>query len=101
VLALLSDTPLGADPGIPTLGAQGLKDFDYQGWYGLFAARGTPAPVLAYARQMKALLQEEKLTRLIVGVGSTPAYLDHEDAVRFVREEIDRHKRILEEFKPN
>jgi tripartite-type tricarboxylate transporter receptor subunit TctC len=34
-------------PDLPTLGEGGVKGFDYEPWYGVFAPRGTPAPIIA------------------------------------------------------
>jgi tripartite-type tricarboxylate transporter receptor subunit TctC len=37
---------LAALPNVPTLDEQGLKGFDVKVWHGLYAPKGTPAPVL-------------------------------------------------------
>lgn len=34
-------------PNLPTLDEAGVKKFDYSPWYGYFAPKGTPAPILA------------------------------------------------------
>jgi tripartite-type tricarboxylate transporter receptor subunit TctC len=37
---------LSALPNVPTLDEQGLKGFEVKVWHGLYAPKGTPAPVL-------------------------------------------------------
>lgn len=37
---------LGALPNVPTLDEQGLKGFEVKVWHGMYAPKGTPAPVL-------------------------------------------------------
>ena len=33
-------------PNLPTIAESGVKSFDYEPWYGLFAPKGTPAPIV-------------------------------------------------------
>ena len=37
---------LAALPNVPTLDEQGLKGFDVKVWHGMYAPKGTPAPIL-------------------------------------------------------
>ena len=39
-------TRLSALPNVPTLSEQGLKGFEVKVWHGMYAPKGTPAPVL-------------------------------------------------------
>ena len=39
-------TRLSALPNVPTLNEQGLKGFEVKVWHGMYAPKGTPAPVL-------------------------------------------------------
>jgi tripartite-type tricarboxylate transporter receptor subunit TctC len=45
-LAITSDHPSPAFPGVPTVAEAGLPDYVVEGWYGLIAPAGTPPDVL-------------------------------------------------------
>jgi tripartite-type tricarboxylate transporter receptor subunit TctC len=60
-LALLSRKRSALLPALPTAREQGLADFEAVLWYGLFTARGTPAPII------------DKLNAAVVGVLNTPS----------------------------
>ena len=34
-------------PQLPTLSEAGIKDFEFETWYGIFVPRGTPASIVA------------------------------------------------------
>jgi tripartite-type tricarboxylate transporter receptor subunit TctC len=36
----------GPLPDVPTLAEEGVRDYEYAAWYGLFAPAGTPQPIL-------------------------------------------------------
>jgi tripartite-type tricarboxylate transporter receptor subunit TctC len=46
VYGVTSLNRLSALPNIPTLNEQGLKGFEVKVWHGMYAPKGTPAPVL-------------------------------------------------------
>jgi tripartite-type tricarboxylate transporter receptor subunit TctC len=56
-IAMMSKQRLGLLPMLPSAHEQGLADFDASSWYGIFAARGTPAPIMQklYAATLAAL----------------------------------------------
>ena len=45
-IAMMSKQRLGLLPTLPSAHEQGLANFDASSWYGIFAAKGTPAPIL-------------------------------------------------------
>jgi tripartite-type tricarboxylate transporter receptor subunit TctC len=45
-IAMMSKGRLGLLPALPSAHEQGLADFDASSWYGIFAPKGTPAPIL-------------------------------------------------------
>ncbi len=74
-------------PQIPTMAEGGLKGFEVNNWYGLFAPAGTPREIVArlHAETAKALAAPEVKTRLldagIIATSSTPeAFAAHIDA---------------------
>src|SRR5215467_3204410 len=45
-IAMMSKQRLGLLPALASAYEQGLTNFDASSWYGIFAAKGTPAPIL-------------------------------------------------------
>jgi len=45
-IAMMSKQRLGLLPMLPSAHEQGLANFDASSWYGIFAPKGTPAPIL-------------------------------------------------------
>jgi tripartite-type tricarboxylate transporter receptor subunit TctC len=80
-LAVSSPTRFRGMPTVPTVSESGVaKDFDVRTWAGLFAPKGTPAPIVAQlnAAVQQSLARPEVKARLqeVVGgdvQGSTPA----------------------------
>jgi len=66
-------------PDVPTMIEAGVPGYEVNVWYGLFAPRGTPKPVVAkmaadVSRQLKSPDFQERLTALGVdAAGTTPA----------------------------
>lgn len=54
VFGVTTPNRLAALPNVPTLDEQGLKGFEIKVWHGLYAPKGTPAPVL---EKLNAALQ--------------------------------------------
>jgi tripartite-type tricarboxylate transporter receptor subunit TctC len=46
VFGVTTHNRLAALPNVPTLDEQGLKGFEVKVWHGMYAPKGTPAPVL-------------------------------------------------------
>lgn len=98
-VALASPTRLPSLPNVPTSTEAGLPEFQIQGWYALFAPKGTPAPVVARlnAALRKAVANAEYQKKLDA-LGSyvapdgeiTPDYLK-----AFVPREIEKFKSFL------
>lgn len=71
-------------PNVPTFEEQGVKQLDFNGWFGLLAPKGTPAPLLEkIAGAAKALAGDKAFSDRMAAqgydwVGSTPATLQTE-----------------------
>jgi len=69
-------------PNVPTVQEAGVPDFDVSVWYGVFAAPGTPAPIVQKlnAEFIRAMNVPEVKKQIessgYLVVGSTPAELD-------------------------
>jgi tripartite-type tricarboxylate transporter receptor subunit TctC len=80
ILAAIGPGRSPAAPQVPTLGEQGMVDLD--GWYGVFAPRGVPAPIVERlsAEFDKAIkdpeIRDKMLTASLGPVGGTPKDFD-------------------------
>jgi tripartite-type tricarboxylate transporter receptor subunit TctC len=63
VLAVATDSRSPALPSVPTSTEAGMPDFKAETWTGLFAPKGTPAPVLARLREAVAYALADPATR--------------------------------------
>ena len=78
-------------PGIPTMIELGYKDVEYYIWAGLFAPKGTPAPVIARLRDaMRQVMRDPAVTSVFVKAGSPPAYMDQPEFAKFVEADAKR-----------
>jgi tripartite-type tricarboxylate transporter receptor subunit TctC len=75
----------------------GLRDFNIDGWYGLFAPAGTPTTVVAKLHSAFAAAMQDVLTRQRVEAASLsmPAVQTPESFGRFVESEIRRWEPIV------
>ena len=85
-------------PDVPTIAESGVAGFDVSVWYGIFAAAGTPAPIVQrltaeFIRARRAPDAKEKIEAAGYDiVGSTPAELD-----AHVKLEIARWAKVVKE----
>lgn len=99
-LAMTTTERSPALPDVPTVGEQGLKNFNAQGWFALFAPAGTSSIIInriqgEVANAMKIPEFRERFLRDgAVPVGGTPAQLD-----KLVRSEIAMWTRLVKEAK--
>jgi tripartite-type tricarboxylate transporter receptor subunit TctC len=97
-LAVTTATRSPVLPGVPTVQEAGVPGFDVSVWYGVFAAAGTPQPIVQklnaeFIRAMNVPEVKERVEALgYQVVGSTPAQLD-----AHVRSEITRWARVVKE----
>jgi tripartite-type tricarboxylate transporter receptor subunit TctC len=85
-------------PGVPTASEAGFKDYEAIGWFGLMATAGTPPAIVEQlsaevARAMATpTLRERTLEQGATPVASKPAEFE-----RFVRDEVAKWTRIIQE----
>jgi tripartite-type tricarboxylate transporter receptor subunit TctC len=78
-------------PNVPTMIEQGYKDVEYYIWAGLFAPKGTPAPVITRLRDaMREVMKDSAVTSIFVKANSPPAYLDQSEFQKFVDDDAKR-----------
>jgi tripartite-type tricarboxylate transporter receptor subunit TctC len=87
-LAVTGPARIEALPGVPTLKEAGVPDVEITTWFGLWAPKGTPQPVIdrLNASARKALASAE-LKRQLAAQGDAPVGSSVADFSAFVRAE--------------
>jgi tripartite-type tricarboxylate transporter receptor subunit TctC len=71
VYGTTSLTRLAALPNVPTLNEQGLKGFEVKVWHGMYAPKGTPAPVLEKINAaLRAAMQDPVVVQRLADLSS-------------------------------
>lgn len=75
--AVTSDKPAAALPKLPVASESGLPGFRLSIWYGLWAPKGTPKPVLdKLTKGLHAALQDKVIRERMAQLGAEPVTLD-------------------------
>jgi tripartite-type tricarboxylate transporter receptor subunit TctC len=78
-------------PDVPTFLERGYAGVEYYIWAGLFAPKGTSAPVIARLRDaMREVMKNPQVTDVFVKAASPPAYLDQPEFQAFVDADAKR-----------
>ena len=73
MLVVLGPSRVRGAPELPTAVETGFADLTYRGFFGLFAPKGTPSPIVArLADATRTVLADEDLQRLFVASGFEP-----------------------------
>jgi tripartite-type tricarboxylate transporter receptor subunit TctC len=84
-------------PEVPTLASQGLPEYDMTLWFGMWAPSGTPIPVVQKLNAaVNAIVFEPAVKEQFTKLGIEPAPMKPDEFARFVRNEIDVYKRIVQ-----
>ena len=93
-LAVSSAKPSRSLPDVPTVAEKGFPGFEAGSWFGFFAPKGTPAPVIALlnrtVNEILPSLEEQMVREGADPVGGTP-----EQFGRFTQKEFDKWATIV------
>lgn len=82
-------------PELPTI-AESLPGFSNDGWYGIFAPAGTPAPIINKLNaEMKRALANAEFSKHVESIGMQPASSTPEELREWVRSELARWKKAV------
>jgi tripartite-type tricarboxylate transporter receptor subunit TctC len=97
--AVTSTERAPALPNLPTTAEAGLKDFQYTVWYGLFAPKGTPKPVLDKLNAaLNVALKDETVKTRLAALGAqpvTPERATPDALAKHLKSEIDKWTPII------
>lgn len=101
VLGVATATRLATLPAIPTLAETGLKGFEIEGWYGLFAPARTPAIAAAWlSGQVNGFFSSTAIRSHLRGSGLEPATLTPEQFATRIHSEADKWAPLLRASRP-
>ncbi len=83
-------------PNVPTVAESGLPEYDYEVWFGLWAPKNTPRPIVEklYAEIQKALDSPDVKKRITEDTG-TPMKMPLADIEPFVKSEIAKWADVI------
>lgn len=82
-------------PELPTV-AESLPGFTNNGWYGIFAPAGTPAPIINKLNaEMKRALANAEFTKHVESIGMEPASSTPQELREWVRSELARWTKVV------
>ncbi|HSZ67619.1 MAG TPA: tripartite tricarboxylate transporter substrate binding protein [Xanthobacteraceae bacterium] len=83
-------------PNVPTVAESGLPEYDYEVWFGLWAPKNTPRPIVEklYAEIQKALDNPDVKKRITEDTG-TPMKMPLADIEPFVKSEIAKWADVI------
>jgi tripartite-type tricarboxylate transporter receptor subunit TctC len=95
-LAVTSAKRSPAVPDLPTVAESGVPGFDVTAWFGLWAPKGTPKPVVdTLIKAAKQALKSPKLDALFATQGATAGTLFGPDLGAFVQKERQRWSKLI------
>jgi len=95
-LAVASPSRAPGFPDVPTSTEGGVPTYQVATWYGLWAPKGTPQPVIdAMTAEMKKALGSDELKAAWAGLGANPPNLWGPDFGRFVGSEVKRWAEVV------
>jgi tripartite-type tricarboxylate transporter receptor subunit TctC len=85
-------------PDVPTVIENGLPDFDAGSWFGFFAPKGTPEPIIAQLnRTVNEILAMPSIEKQLIREGADPAGGTSAAFGQFVQREYEKWKVIVRE----
>jgi len=95
-----TNTRVAALPDLPTVAEGGLAGFEVSVWHGLYAPRGTPAPVQArVTRALQVAMRDESIARRFGDLGTAPVSVERatgEYHRRFWTADVARWRPIIQ-----
>ena len=95
-IAVTSPRRIGVYKSVPTLEEQGLKDMNYEDWYGVFAPAGTPPERIAYLnRAITQVLKSPAASQKIIDGGGEVVAGTPEQLAAQLKQDIARWGRVV------
>lgn len=97
-LAVASAKRSRALPNVPTMAEAGVKDFEYDIWYALFAPANTPAGAVENASAtLRRALSDPEVANQLIAQGAEPAPTTSQELSRFIQDDTARWAKLVKE----
>lgn len=97
-LALAAPQRSPTIPDVPTAKEAGLDGYEVTTWYGVFAPKNTPAPVIDRMRkEIATALASDYIKEAWAKAGSPVPAMGHEDFAKFIGSEIARWGKVVKD----
>jgi tripartite-type tricarboxylate transporter receptor subunit TctC len=95
-LAITSKTRSPLMPDVPTVAESGLPDFEYHTWFGLWAPKNTPRPVVEKLHaEVKKALSDPTVREKIAATAGQPSMMALADIEPFLKAEIAKWAEVV------
>ena len=85
-------------PNIPTLDESGLKGFEVDAWYAVYAPAGTPPDIVRKINEaLRRTLADPEVSKRLAEVGFEPLYMTPEDTTRRARADRERWGKVIQQ----
>lgn len=85
-------------PNIPTLDEAGLRGFEVDAWYAVYAPAGTPPDIVRKINEaLRRTLADPDVSRRLTEVGIEPLYMTPEDTTRRARADRERWGKVIQQ----
>jgi tripartite-type tricarboxylate transporter receptor subunit TctC len=96
-LAITSTKRSPLMPELPTVDESGVPGYQYHTWFGLWAPKGTPQPVIdKLSTEVKKALAEPGIRQKIAAGAGEPATMERNDITPFVKREITKWAEVIQ-----
>jgi tripartite-type tricarboxylate transporter receptor subunit TctC len=94
-LAVTTDKPSAALPGVPTVGAT-VKDYEASAWFGIAMPKGTPRDVIdKLNKAVNEVLKDPKLQARLAEMGGAPMIGTPEDFGAVMKAETEKWEKVV------
>jgi tripartite-type tricarboxylate transporter receptor subunit TctC len=85
-------------PDVPTFAEAGVPGYEAMGWFGVVAPAGTPPEIMAKLNEaVVGALKDPTVAARMRAVGAEPYPTTQEEFARFIRREIDKWGRVVQQ----
>lgn len=87
-------------PDVPTIAEAGVPGFEVNVWYGLFAPRGTPAPIVRkISAEVSRIVQTPDMGQRMAGMGADPEGTTPTEFKAYFRQDFEKWAKVVKEAK--
>jgi tripartite-type tricarboxylate transporter receptor subunit TctC len=97
-LAVSSKTRIPPLPDVPTVAESGIKDYEVQPWFGVYAPAKTPKETVSqFAGWLKTAMEVPEIKAKLAQQELLPAVACEQDFAAFLRKQYDDYGRAIRE----